>query len=187
MDLSPRSARLSRSFTVRGRWLIQTLSSLSTKMPPICPKIQLFGSGLGQLASISNFGACCATAAAPMNANAATPASASVRASFMNSSSLCASLLQLEFDEFEACRAGVLDAALFARVLPDEVAVIGGHPPIGIARNDFRKHASMHIDAQARRGLRDLSGRLAGLQDHAPSAHPRVIHDLGEAGNAGAV
>jgi len=55
---------------VRGRWLIQTLSSLSTKMPPICPKIQLFGNGLGQLVSISNFGACCATAAVPMSENA---------------------------------------------------------------------------------------------------------------------
>src|SRR5580704_7465556 len=91
IDLSPRSARLSRSFTVRGRWLIQTLSSLSTKMPPICPKIQLFGSGLGQLASISNFGACCATTAVPMNANAAAPASAavpSVPVNLMNSSSL---------------------------------------------------------------------------------------------------
>src|SRR5678809_949651 len=56
IDLSPRSARLSRSLTVRGRWLIQTLSSLSTKMPPICPRIQLFGSGLGHVGSISNFG-----------------------------------------------------------------------------------------------------------------------------------
>src|SRR5580693_7935444 len=90
--------------------------------------------------------------------------------------------LHLEFDEFEARRAGVLDAARLSRVLPDEVAVIGRHPAIGIARNDFRQHAAMHIDAQARRALRDLSGRLAGLQGHAPSARPRVIHDLGEAG-----
>src|SRR5262249_10940007 len=95
--------------------------------------------------------------------------------------------LQLEFDELEARRAGVLDATRFARVLPDEVAVIGGHAAIRISRNDFRQHASMHVDAQARRTLRDLSGRLAGLQDRAPGAHPRVIHDLGEAGNAGAV
>src|SRR5437660_5150279 len=55
-------------------------------MPPIWPKIQLFGSGLGQLASISNFGACCATAAVTMSANAAALASANVRASFMYSS-----------------------------------------------------------------------------------------------------
>src|ERR1700674_5368204 len=52
-------------------------------MPPICPKIQLLGSGLGQLVSISNFGACCATAAVPMSANAATPASASAVASML--------------------------------------------------------------------------------------------------------
>src|SRR5215470_13093500 len=95
--------------------------------------------------------------------------------------------LQLEFDEFEARRAGVPDAARFARVLPDEVAVKGSHPAICIARNDFRQHASMHIDAQARRALRDLSGRLAGLQDYAPGARPRIIHDLSETGNAGAV
>jgi len=38
----------------------------------------------------------------------------------------------------------------------------------------------MHIDAQARRALHNLSDRLAGLQDHAPSVHPHVIHDLGD-------
>src|SRR5260370_16797453 len=86
--------------------------------------------------------------------------------------------LQLEFDEFEARRAGVLDVARFARVLPDEVAVIGGHPAICIARNDFRQHASMHIDAQARPALRDLSGRLPLLPPHPPRTHPLVIHNL---------
>src|SRR6476469_1743974 len=91
-DLSPRSARLSRSLTERGRWLIQTLSSLSTKMPPICPRIQLLGSGLGQLASISNVGlasAAITSAAAAVIANA-TPTSATFGSNpFITLSSQC--------------------------------------------------------------------------------------------------
>src|SRR5216684_9084935 len=75
LDLSPRWARLSRSFTVRGRWLIQTLSSLSTKMPPIWPKIQFFGSGLGQDVSIWNLGGPSAANAGPVIAKATIPAS----------------------------------------------------------------------------------------------------------------
>src|SRR6266550_8702751 len=103
LDLSPRWARLSRSFTVRGRWLIQTLSSLSTKMPPICPRIQLFGSGFGQLASISNLGVASAamtSAAAVVIANT-TPANAALGSIlFMTLSSLRPAVgLQLFRDE----------------------------------------------------------------------------------------
>src|SRR5258706_5250293 len=78
LDLSPRCARLSRSFTVRGRWLIQTESSLSTKMPPIWPKIQFFGRGLGQDVSIWNFGASAAKTE-PDIARATIPAVAMMR------------------------------------------------------------------------------------------------------------
>ena len=42
---------------LQGRWMIQTLSSLSTDWPATCPKIQLSGSGCGQNGSTAN----CAT------------------------------------------------------------------------------------------------------------------------------
>ena len=66
--------------TVRGRWLIQMVSSFgSTKMPPIWPKIQFFGSGLGQLVSIWNCGTFYAAQTEPVKASAAMLANAMMR------------------------------------------------------------------------------------------------------------
>ena len=96
-------------------------------------------------------------------------------------------LLQFEFDELKARGAGVLDAARLARILPDEIAVIGGHSSICVPRNDFCEHAAMNIDPQTRRALRDLPGGLAGIERHSPSPRPRVIHDLAVAVHTGAV
>src|SRR5215469_517740 len=53
---------LSLLSSVRGRLLTQMWSCESTKMPPTCPSIQLFGSGFGQKGSGSNFGAVYAAA-----------------------------------------------------------------------------------------------------------------------------
>src|SRR5881397_778966 len=77
-----------------------------------------------------------------------------------------ATSLHFELNEFEALRAGVLDRTRLACVLPDEVPIIGRHPASGIAGDDFRQHASMHIHAQTRRGLGNLACGLAGLQNH---------------------
>src|SRR6516225_1178919 len=49
-------ARFSRASSEPGRWLIQIWSWESTKMPPMVPMIQLFGSGCGQVGSTWNFG-----------------------------------------------------------------------------------------------------------------------------------
>src|SRR5438132_9296684 len=96
-------------------------------------------------------------------------------------------LLHLEFDEFEPLRAGVLDRTRLACVLPDEVPIIGRHPAIGVAANDFREHASMHVHAQTRRGLRNLACGLAGLQNHSPGPQSRIVHDLGVTVHARAI
>jgi hypothetical protein len=49
-------ARFSRASSELGRWLIQIWSWASTKMPPMVPMIQLYGSGCGQVGSTWNFG-----------------------------------------------------------------------------------------------------------------------------------
>ena len=54
--------------------------------------------------------------------------------------------LQLEFGGFEARHAGVLDAARFGRVLPDEVAIIEGHPAVCVARNYSAYTPRMRFD-----------------------------------------
>src|SRR5579863_2663008 len=41
-------APFSSSVSERGRWNTQILSEASTEMPPIWPRIQLFGNGFGQ-------------------------------------------------------------------------------------------------------------------------------------------
>ena len=56
-------------------------------------------------------------------------------------------LFQLELNEFKPRCAGVLDPANFAGILPDEIAIVGCHAPVRVARNDFRQHAAMDIDA----------------------------------------
>ncbi len=87
-------------------------------------------------------------------------------------------LFEFEFDEFEARGAGVLDRARLARILPDEIAIMGRHAAVSVPRNDFGEHTAMDIDAQAWNRLRDLPCRLPRFQDHAPAANARIIHDL---------
>ena len=66
-------------------------------------------------------------------------------------------LFEFELDEFETRGPCVLDRTRLARILPDEVTVVGRHAAVGVPRNDFGEHAAMDIDAQAWSRLRDLS------------------------------
>src|SRR6185295_19141008 len=96
-------------------------------------------------------------------------------------------LLQLEFDEFDEGRAGVLHRPRLSGILPDEIAFVGSHAAVGRSGDHFGEHAAVDVDAESRCGLLDLSGRLSGFQSDAPSPEPRVVHDLGVAGDARAV
>src|SRR5262249_29976634 len=77
-------------------------------------------------------------------------------------------LFEFELDEFKTRGSSVPDRARLARVLPDEVAIIGRHAAVGVPRNDFGEHAPMDINSQAWSRLRDLPRRLPWVQDHAP-------------------
>src|ERR1700681_1132913 len=69
-----------------------------------------------------------------------------------------AALFQLEFDEFDEGRTGVLHRPRLPGVLPDEIAFVRSHAAIGRSRHHFGQYAAVDVDPESRCRLRDLPG-----------------------------
>src|SRR5258707_12356180 len=89
-----------------------------------------------------------------------------------------AALFQLEFDEFDEGRTGVLHRPGLPGVLPDEIAYVRSHAAIGRSGHHFGQYAAVDVDPESRCRLRDLPGCLPRFHNDAPSSYARVIHDL---------
>src|SRR3979490_3476084 len=83
-------------------------------------------------------------------------------------------LFQLEVDEVDGGRAGVLHGPRLPCILPDEIAFVRSHPAVGRSRHHLGQYAAVDVDSETRGCLRDLSRRPPGVTGGTPTPRPAV-------------
>src|SRR5579863_2328772 len=78
-------------------------------------------------------------------------------------------LFQLEFNEFDEGRTGVLHRPRLPGILPDEIAFVRSHATIGRTGHHFGKYAAVDVNPESWCRLGDLSGGLSRFQNNTPS------------------